>query len=128
MPINSFDHINVRTANLDAMVKWYGEALGLTPGARPAFSFPGAWLYLGDQAIIHLVGIEEAQKNVEPQIEHFALNASDLKGFLSNLDRLGTGYNHRRIPSGSLQIGILDPDGNHLHVDFTAEEADAAGL
>ena len=36
MPINSFDHINIRTANLDAMVEWYAEALGLTAGDRPA--------------------------------------------------------------------------------------------
>jgi catechol 2,3-dioxygenase-like lactoylglutathione lyase family enzyme len=30
--IEGFDHVNVRTANLDAMVAWYGEALGLRSG------------------------------------------------------------------------------------------------
>ena len=52
------EHVNVRTANLDAMVEWYGRMLGMTSGPRPGFSFPGAWLYAGDHPIVHLVGRE----------------------------------------------------------------------
>ena len=33
------DHVNVRTANLDGMVEWYGRMLGMHPGPRPDFPF-----------------------------------------------------------------------------------------
>ena len=47
MPVTlkRLDHVNLRTANLDVMVAWYGRILGMHPGPRPGFSFPGAWLY-----------------------------------------------------------------------------------
>ena len=57
MPLKQLDHVNVRTANLDAMVSWYRDILGMQVGDRPQFSFPGAWMYVGDQAVIHLVGV-----------------------------------------------------------------------
>ena len=41
MQIGKLDHVNVRTANLDNMVAWYGEMLGMNPGKRPNFPFPG---------------------------------------------------------------------------------------
>jgi catechol 2,3-dioxygenase-like lactoylglutathione lyase family enzyme len=57
MEIRGFDHVNVRTADLEAMVRWYGEVLGMRPGLRPGFDFGGAWLYCGDQALVHLVQV-----------------------------------------------------------------------
>ena len=57
LAIKRLDHVNVRTANLDAMIEWYGDMLGMKTGPRPDFSFPGAWLYAGDDPVIHLVGL-----------------------------------------------------------------------
>ncbi len=129
MTIKAFDHVNIRTANLEAMVKWYGDILGLKPGRRPDFSFPGAWLYIGEQAMIHFVGVENQPGNIESQIEHFALSADGLTDFLRKLDSTGTPYSPRRLPgNGALQVNVHDPDGNHIHVDFSPEEADAAGM
>mgnify|MGYP000188652562 CR=1 FL=1 len=56
--LKKLDHVNVRTARLDAMIAWYGEMLGMNTGPRPDFDFPGAWLYAGDNAVIHLVGVD----------------------------------------------------------------------
>ena len=61
MRLLAFDHVNVRTANLAAMVDWYDRVLGMKPGKRPNFDFPGAWLYLGDQALVHLVRVGTIQ-------------------------------------------------------------------
>src|SRR5690242_17690871 len=36
------DHVNIRTANLEAVSKFYSEILGLRKGPRPPFGFPGA--------------------------------------------------------------------------------------
>ena len=32
----------------------------------------------------------------------------------------------RRSPTGMIQINVLDPDGNHIEIQFGAAEADAA--
>ena len=125
MPLTSFDHVNVRTANLDAMIEWYGEILGLHPGNRPDFGFPGAWLYLGDQAIIHLVGVDvPPSAGGDVTLEHFAIRATDLAGFRERLDARGIKYSLDPVPGFPVvQINLHDPDGNHIHIDFDAAEA-----
>ncbi len=129
MQLNKLDHVNVRTANLDNMVAWYCDVLGMENGARPPFPFPGAWLYAGDQAAVHLVGVDAAPQSVEPNIEHFAMSATGLQDFVERLKATGTEFRPVRVPGiDILQINVFDCDGNHIHIDFSAEEADAAGF
>jgi len=129
MQIGTLDHVNLRTANLEAMVAWYGEVLGMPEGARPPFAFPGAWLYAGADPVVHLVGVDAPPGGKDPKIEHFALSATGLEAFLERLGRLGVDYQAVRVPGYRiLQINLHDPDGNHIHIDFTPEEGDAAGL
>ncbi|MDO6732187.1 hypothetical protein Q4577_19315 [Marinovum sp. 2_MG-2023] len=56
MQVRRLDHVNIQTTQVEALVAWYGDILGLRTGPRPNFPFPGAWLYAGDAAVIHLVG------------------------------------------------------------------------
>lgn len=127
--IRRLDHVNVRTANLEAMTEWYGRVLGMKPGRRPDFGFPGAWLYADGNPIIHLVGVKESPgADVgDLRIEHFALSATGLKAMLARLE--AEGERHRLNPIrdlGILQVNVWDPDGNHIHVDF--DIAEAAGI
>jgi catechol 2,3-dioxygenase-like lactoylglutathione lyase family enzyme len=124
MPITAFDHVNVRTANLDAMIAWYGECLGLKVGPRPDFGFPGAWLYLGDQAIVHLVGAQISPADADRlTLEHFALRATGMSEFLAKLESGGLRYQIDPVPGFPVvQVNLHDPDGNHIHVDFDAAE------
>lgn len=116
------DHVNLRTANLEAMVDFYRDALGLQPGPRPPFDFPGAWLYCQGQAVIHLVEVPHAPANQAPQLEHFALRGHDLPSFLERLQSLGIAYRIALLPEWNVrQVNIFDPDGNHLHIDFTPD-------
>ena len=127
--LQAFDHVNVRTSRLDEMVAWYAEVLGLHSGARPPFPFPGAWLYLGDQALIHLVGEEAEPAAADPKIEHYAFRATDLPGFRQRLEDMGVAIDWAEVPGfGILQANIHDPDGNHIHVDFDIAEAEGLGL
>ncbi|MEM8686967.1 MAG: VOC family protein [Pseudomonadota bacterium] len=129
MQLNKLDHVNIRTANLDNMVAWYRDVLGMESGDRPPFPFPGAWLYAGDHAAVHLVGVDEAPQSVEPNIEHFAMSASGLADFVERLNASGTAFRAVRVPGiNILQINVHDCDGNHIHIDFSPEEADAAGF
>ncbi|MDA8586397.1 VOC family protein [Rhodobacteraceae bacterium] len=124
MPITSFDHVNVRTTKLDEMLDWYAAILGLYSGPRPNFGFPGAWLYLGDHALVHLVGIDGAL--AEPNkvsLEHFALRATGLKEFLAKLEAKNIEAKVARVPGLPIvQVNVFDPEGNHIHVDFDAAE------
>ncbi len=126
MRIDRLDHVNLRTTRLDALIDWYTNVLGLRQGARPEFRFPGAWLYAGDAAVVHLVGIDAAPgagSEAALKLEHFAFSATGRADFEAKLEALGERYERTPIPSfGLVQINLWDPDGNHLHIDFPADE------
>jgi len=127
MSLNKLDHVNVRTAKLEQMKDFYQNALGMTVGARPPFSFPGAWLYVQDQPVIHLVGVNDQQVLAEDdsacsklRLEHFAFSADgSIDDFKSRLQRVGVAHDTMNPPGTDLtQLHLRDPDGNHIHIDF----------
>lgn len=120
MSLRQLDHVNIRTARLDALTRFYVDALGMTVGPRPAFSFPGAWLYCGDRAVVHLVGVAAPPAPTgELRLEHFAFAADDVDGVRARLDAAGVSYRLDRVDDFALtQIHLRDPDGNHIHIDF----------
>ena len=128
--IGRLDHVNLRTARLDEMTRWYGEVLGLRSGWRPpSFGFPGAWLYAGEDALVHLVGVEvTAPPHPDAQLEHAAFSATGLTAFLEKLEARGERHRLSALPdAGLVQVNVWDPDGNHLHIDFPYAEAEAGG-
>ena len=128
--IERLDHVNLQTVQLAEMTAWYERYLQLVSGDRPPFPFPGAWLYAGDFAIVHLVEVNEAPPEASDlSLEHAAFRASGLRAFL---ERLADGGQHNRIVKVPgmpiVQGNVWDPDGNHLHVDFDAAEAEGLDL
>lgn len=130
--IERLDHINIRTARLDAMIGWYREVLGMETGPRPGFGFPGAWLYANGQPLVHLVGVETepTDPGTDLKLEHGAFRAKGFGAFVERLEARGERYRLTPIEDfGIVQVNVWDPDGNHLHIDFAAEERSApAGL
>lgn len=119
MTIQRLDHVNVRTAQLDTMRRWYVDVLGFVDGARPSFPFGGAWLYAGDHALVHLVEVPETADHEDLKLEHFAFSATDMPGFLARIEAQGVEPSIAKVPGTSItQVNIWDPDGNHIHVDF----------
>ena len=122
MPLEWLDHVNIRTARLEAMTDFYQRVLGLKLGRRPPFSFGGAWLYLNDQAVLHLVETESAPAGSDPGIEHFAFRATGLDALLSRLESASVAYRRAVVPeTGLQQLHFNDPDGNHVEVGFLGE-------
>ncbi|HVR64350.1 MAG TPA: VOC family protein [Polyangia bacterium] len=123
--LDRLDHVNVRTANLAGLVRFYTDVLGLREGERPPLGFPGAWMYLGDRAVIHMVVVaEQPRPEGALRLEHFAFAARGLPEFVSRLQRLGVVFQQSRQPgTGNVIVNLHDPDGNRLHVDFPASEA-----
>ena len=119
MSVTAFDHVNVLTSNLAAMVEWYDRILGMKVGPRPPFSVGGAWLYLNDEPILHLVEAKPDAELAPGRIEHFALRAEGLQDFRELLSANDIQAREFEVPgAGILQLNIHDPDGNHIHVDF----------
>lgn len=124
LQIQKLHHVNIHTTNVERLVDWYTRILDMPAGARPPFPFPGAWLYCGDTAVVHLVGVDQLPEHTGMlKLEHFAFDAVGLKDFLARLERENVPYDGRKVQGAEgVQINIHDPDGNHIHVDFYGEE------
>lgn len=130
MPIGRLDHVNLRTHRLDEMIAWYTRVLDMPSGPRPNFPFPGAWLYADGLPTVHLNGCEHvaAQSN-DLTLEHFAFKALDLKSMVERLKTIGERFEVAFVPGAPVvQINVWDPDGNHIHIDFAAAEAEGLDL
>ncbi|MCR9238555.1 MAG: VOC family protein [Alphaproteobacteria bacterium] len=127
MLVSSLDHVNIRTANLQAMIDWYTKFLGLKNGPRPDFGFPGAWMYLGELPIVHMVAAENgggAGSEQDLKLEHFAFRGNSWSEFKHLLETNGAPYKLQTIEEVDiLQCNIWDPDQNHIHVDFPLSES-----
>ena len=122
MTIERLDHVNVRTANLEAMRSFYLTALELEdePADGPR---RGYRLSIGHQCVIHLIEAPSTDRVAAPQLEHFAFRAHGLAEVMTRLDRLGLAYNlNPGAGHGIVQLNLRDPDDNRLHLDFPIEE------
>ncbi len=123
MAMKFLDHVNIRTTNLDTMSGFYTDVLGLGSGPRPPFRFGGAWLYCGDRAAVHLVEVAKQPETGEPRVEHFAFRGEGMAGFVDTLKRHDVEYTVAIVPEvGIQQVNIYDPDGNHIEIQFMAED------
>lgn len=123
--IERLDHLNIRTAQLDAMIAWYSEFLGMTSGPRPPFPFPGAWMYANGFALVHMVGVdvEPASDPSDLKLEHGAFRATGFQEMIAKLEAAGERYTIDPVPGFPIvQINVWDPDGNHLHIDYHSDE------
>ena len=104
MPLLAFDHVNLRTAQLEAMVAWYGDILDMHPGDRPNFPFSGAWLYLGDQALVHLIGLDTPPvrgENLTLEFDdHFVIKPTISFGFKADFSKNGDGQTGNPVEQG----------------------------
>lgn len=123
MPISGMNHFTVLTNDLDATRAFYVDLLGLREGFRPDLGFPGAWLYVDDEAILHIVAGRGVPANPRGVIDHMAFSARDLRAVAARLTEQGIKYDLRRLPSaGSWQLFCLDPSGARVELDFDASE------
>ena len=55
MSVQGMNHFTVLSDNLEETRKFYCDLLGFEEGPRPNFRFPGYWLYVGNQPILHVI-------------------------------------------------------------------------
>lgn len=127
MAILGMNHFTVLASDLDATLGFYCDLLGLRNGPRPAFDFPGAWLYSGDTAVLHVIAGRPLPDPPAGVIDHMAFTAQGLVDTLARLAQHDIAYDLRQLPgAGTWQLFFRDPDGAKVELDFDANETGPA--
>ena len=112
-----FDHLNIRAVDQEAMKDFLVSVLGLTVGSRPDFGFHGYWLYLDDQAIIHLQGRDGPAEGGSGCVDHIAFGPFDFDAKRRQLEQVGRPFTSAEVPGLPLrQIFVPGPDGIRLEL------------
>ena len=123
MAITGMNHFTIVTDSLEETVQFYQELLGLKSGYRPPMSFPGAWMYCDDEAVLHIMNKGTLPAEKAGILDHMAFSATDLNGTLAKLKSRGLTYDLRRQQAtGVWQLFFHDPNGARVELDFEAGE------
>ncbi len=128
-------HAAIRTADLDATVRFYTEVLGMVLADRPPIGFPGAWLkpaQPGADASIHLYAGDAARdadgtvRAGSGAIDHVSVVCQGYGDFKARFERFALPYRENLVPATPLwQLFIYDPNGVQLELTFhSAAETD----
>jgi catechol 2,3-dioxygenase-like lactoylglutathione lyase family enzyme len=123
MAIVGMNHFTVLSSNLERTKAFYIELLGLTEGWRPDLGFPGAWLYCGDHAVLHVIAGRALPADAKGVIDHMAFTGKDLSATVGKLQAAGIQYDLRKQRGNDLwQLFCFDPDGARVELDFEGSE------
>lgn len=120
--INGLDHVNIRTADLARTTDFFVNVLGLEVGARPAFGFPGAWLYARGKDVVHLIQVAEPPGASERSaLDHFAFDVSDFDEALRRVVATGLKFYELKVPGATVrQIFVTDANGVSIELNCKA--------
>lgn len=126
MSVQALDRFTIRPADLQRSIDFYVRVLGLHVGERPAFDFPGAWLWNDTAPVVHLVGgvphdVTAASKvdATDGLLHHIAFSCTDLDAMRARLVGLGITFREAVVPTGfQIQLFVIDPDGVQLELNF----------
>jgi catechol 2,3-dioxygenase-like lactoylglutathione lyase family enzyme len=123
-------HAAIRTADLDATVRFYTEVLGMIVAERPPIGFPGAWLkpaQAGVDATIHIYAgdaAREADGSVQTgggALDHVSVVCQGYDEFKARFETFGLPYRENIVPATPLwQLFTYDPNGVQLELTFHA--------
>ena len=127
MTVTAMNHFTILTDDLPATLAFYEEHLNLKPGARPPFTFPGAWLYAdggkGPDPILHIVAGKPKTVLVKGVIDHMAFSGKGLAAAVAKLKQKNIKYELRRLPEyGTWQLFFFDPNDAKIEIDYDPQE------
>jgi len=130
MTITGLLHFNIRCSpdDLPAVERFYADVLNMRAGYRPNFGFPGAWLYAGNEPVIHVSArfpddsIVKNEKH-SGSVDHIAFKCTGSAEFRERLLRNDIRFAEQNIENAGYQIFLIDPVGTKLEFNFPNSEA-----
>jgi catechol 2,3-dioxygenase-like lactoylglutathione lyase family enzyme len=134
--IRKLAHYSIRARDLEASCRFYTEVLNFRVGFRPAFSFPGVWLYLdrdeSELGLVHLIGSDADDAGGLAEylghrstaagtgvLDHVAFLAERWPEQRTRCERLGVHYVERAVPGlGLHQVFLSDPSGVVVELNY----------
>jgi catechol 2,3-dioxygenase-like lactoylglutathione lyase family enzyme len=139
MIVDRLAHYSIRTTDLEASRWFYTEVLGLRVGSRPAFDFPGYWLYSGedegDLGVVHLIGAELGRDGGATAylghrdagalhgggaVDHVAFAATGWPAARARFEAMGVPYFEQVDPEGRRQVFVRDPTGVIVELNYAS--------
>ncbi len=136
LSVLELNHCNlvVPRAQLDAVVAFYVDALGLVYRQFDAAGRTLYWLYAGERPLVHLTLLDRAGLDGNGRapaaqatpIDHIAFSATDLAGVCARLAQLGIEHRVKPYPQmGFTQVVLHDPVGLKIELNFSEPIASA---
>lgn len=125
MTVQAMDHYTVLTDDMAVSVAFYRKILGLKPGPSPKVEVPVTWLYVGEQAVLHLVGRKpKSRARATGRFDHVAFRCRGYAATKARLQRHGVAHDEQFLPQiGLRQIFVEGPEGVWVELIFTPEDA-----
>jgi catechol 2,3-dioxygenase-like lactoylglutathione lyase family enzyme len=122
----SLNHVALSARDLERSTSFYEQLLGCTRLPVPDVGFPTVWLSLGDRQL-HLF----QRDTPVPPLHHFAVAVDDFAEACRRAEALGAfegapyGREATRLPDGTAQLFLRDPDGHLVEIDGVPGSSDA---
>ena len=120
-----FNHFNLRVPahRLDAVLDFYRQVFDWREGFRPLSNSQGRWLYQGDQALVHLSIVSDAEAEQRAAhgsgyLDHLAFQTDTMAALKARLNELDIDYSEVELErAGLTQLFFFDPMGLRLEVN-----------
>ena len=136
MPVTDLNHYFVRADDIEATKDFYVGVLGMQVLPRPNFPFPGYWLGLDGEALVHVgqAGVDRsdlyyigspggAASDNAGVIDHIAFIATNPAAMAAHFKSLDVQFRPRYLPESSLyQLFVRDPNGIMIELNFFGVE------
>ena len=123
MPITGLDHYALLTSDPERTTRFYTDVVGLHVGFRPQLSFPGVWLYAGDEPLVHIIFGKSIATRETGAVDHLAFKAKgNVDTALERLKTNGIEFSMRKLErTGVVQVFFRDPDGVGVELNFAPD-------
>lgn len=113
------DHVNITVVDGPRMVRFLEDVLEAREGFRPAFGFPGHWVYVDDHPVIHLTVADRPADFPEGIVNHVAFGVYEFETARARVEACGYPWKLAGIPGTPIgQIFVTGPEGLLLEIQY----------